>query len=171
MRTSLKAGIATIGALTVIVPGSLAHAQLDTGTTLVTATLLAGPLTIVPPAAAVISPALDQLSASGQVLAVTVSDLRLSNAGWTTTAVITDFTDLSSNVIPAANTTYTPASAVTTGSVTVTPSGAVVIDSAQNVQTATASGANTAIWDATLDLDTTGAVAGVYTATLTHSVF
>lgn len=166
MRKTLQAGIVTLGAAALILPAMPAHAA----DTIVTFTLAAGPLTITAPPATALVQNLTTGVATGIVTPVAVTDLRLSTAGWISTAASTDFTG--PVTIPKAKITYTPTTAIKTGIVTVTAAGAVTLDSAKAVQTATAAaGSNTATWSGDLSVDiTNGPTTGIYTATLTHSV-
>jgi hypothetical protein len=68
--------------------------------------------------------------------------------------------------------TYTPGTAVVVGVATVTPSSLTGMGATSAVQTATATnGANTATWNPSIGVPIpANALAGTYSATITHSV-
>jgi hypothetical protein len=122
-------------------------------------------------------------SPASATIATTVTDLRLSGTGWTSTISSTDLT-LQNLASPGAAQTIA-ASTITayTGNVepvlpTVTISGEytsasplTLSNSAQTLLTATSrTNTNTAIFTTTLSIPTTGKTAGVYTGTVTQSV-
>jgi hypothetical protein len=108
---------------------------------------------------------------------VTVTDNRaLPGASWTATVSSTDFTNTVTPVdlIPAGDASYLVSMLdTTTGSATFTPTPVTVLSgSPQAVVTATgANGDNSATWDPQIKISVPStAVAGTYTATITHSV-
>lgn len=104
---------------------------------------------------------------------VAVSDLRAGEENWNAQVSMTDFVGtLTATIIPAASATYTPGTAVETGTSTVAPTAQTGLATAKTVQTATVvHGNNTAAWDADLSFTApANALADTYTATLTHSV-
>jgi hypothetical protein len=109
---------------------------------------------------------------TGSLGPVVVSDLRAGFLGWVATAGSTSFTGTTGPTISAATMSYTPGTAVVVGIATVTPISLAAMTTASTVQTATAViGVNTATWNPSIGvLIPAGAVAGTYTATITHSV-
>jgi hypothetical protein len=101
---------------------------------------------------------------------VVVSDLRGGTLGWVATAISTNFTGSNGGTISVGAMTYTPGTAVVVG--VATPSSLTGMGATSAVQTATAaSGPNTATWDPSIGVPIpAGALAGTYTATITHSV-
>ena len=104
---------------------------------------------------------------------VTVNDNRASaRSSWTATVSSTNFTS-GSQTIPAADATYTTGTVTKTGTITITSVPTLTLAGAgQVVVSGTAgSGNNTATWDPTIALAVpVAAVAGLYSATITHSV-
>lgn len=171
IATAVVAGGAA-GMLAFAVPAFAA----TTATTPVTVTVNGGALAITAPAGPV-----SLGSVAGSVAAqplpavalgnVQVSDLRAGILGWTVTAGSTDFTG--AGAIPAAAMTYTTPAATVTGTAIVTPASLIAMTNTGNtVQTATiVTGDNTATWSPTIGVTVpAGAVAGTYSATITHSV-
>ena len=101
-----------------------------------------------------------------------VSDLRAGILGWVTSAGSTSFTGPAGPTVSAATMTYAPGTAVVVGIATVTPISLTAMTTPGTVQTATAvTGVNTATWNPSIGVVIpAGAVAGTYTATITHSV-
>ncbi|MFF3856453.1 hypothetical protein [Micromonospora sp. NPDC002575] len=138
-----------------------------------------GSLSITVPATASIGSGSPGVTVSRSIGAVTVTDQRaLSPAAWTATVSITDFTGTSGFTVTKGNASYWsgPATA-TTGSGTFTPGQATAAQAQPLSQTQTAfslrggSGTNSATWRPTLVITVPlSAVAGTYTAILTHSV-
>ncbi|MFE9656512.1 hypothetical protein [Micromonospora sp. NPDC006431] len=138
-----------------------------------------GGLSITVPATAAIGSGGPGATLSSSIGAVTVTDQRgLSSAAWTATVSITDFTGSSGFTVAKGNASYWsgPATA-TTGSGTFIPGQPTAAQAQPLGQTLTAfrlqggSGANSATWRPTLVIAVPlSAVAGTYTATLTHSV-
>jgi hypothetical protein len=109
---------------------------------------------------------------TGSLGPVLVTDLRAGILGWVATAGSTDFTGPAGPTISAATMTYTPGTAVVVGLATVTPTSLTAMGTPGTVQTATAvTGVNTATWNPSIGvLIPAGALAGSYSATITHSV-
>jgi uncharacterized repeat protein (TIGR01451 family) len=115
---------------------------------------------------------------NGGLGTVQISDDRdLTNSSWTVTVSSTDFTTgngTPAETIPAGDATYfINALGVTTGSATFTPTPVTVLSgTAQQIVTASnATGDTTADWDPAIQVTVpAAAVAGTYTATITHSV-
>jgi len=132
----------TGGALTITVPATLALAAVPASTT---AQLVNAPLGT-----------------------VEVSDLRGTAAGWSVTAASADV--VGSELGGAIS--YATDDATFTGAVAIVATDVPVLSTtAAAVQTATATGANTGTWTPTIELTVpAGALAGAYSATITHSV-
>jgi hypothetical protein len=150
-------------------------AAASASTTPVTVEITGGALTISAPAEPVdLGSAAGSISTqtiSGPLGPVVVTDDRADVLGWVTTAASTDF--LGRVGIPATAVTYTPGTAFVTGQATVTPTTVTGMTAGGDaVQTATAvNGVNTATWTPSIAvLIPAGAVAGTYSATITHSV-
>jgi hypothetical protein len=110
---------------------------------------------------------------SGVLGAVKVTDTRGGTAGWEATAGATSFTgpqtiDLS--VIGSSS--YVTPLATVTGTVTVTPGNLDHLNPPGTVQVASGvNGTNTATWNPTISVTIpAGALAGMYSTTITHSV-
>jgi len=90
-------------------PGSSAAAQR------ITAAVAGGALTLTSAGSTVALTAVTPgQTATGNLNAVTVSDLRGTNAGWDLVGQVTDFTNAGGAVVPADNLGWTPTAAVTT---------------------------------------------------------
>ncbi|MET8529086.1 hypothetical protein [Micromonospora sp. NPDC005172] len=181
MRRKLLAGVAGIAATLALAGPAVAD---TTGDTIVTLTVdAAGGLSITVPATANIGHGVEGSTVTGQLGPVTVLDQRGSlTPNWTATVVSTDFTTgggTSGETIPNINVLYWsgPATA-TAGSGTFTPgqptaAQAVIINVPRTAMSHTGgTGNNFATWNPTLSVNIpVGTVQGVYTGTVTHSVF
>jgi hypothetical protein len=109
---------------------------------------------------------------TGSLGPVVVSDLRGGTIGWVATAISTNFTGSNGGTISVGAMTYTPGTAVVVGVATVTPSSLTGMGATSAVQTATVTGGpNTATWNPSIGVPIpAGALAGTYSATITHSV-
>ncbi len=163
--------IAGAGVLTLAVPAFAAD-------TPVTVQINGGDLAISAPTASVRlgtkTGSSDAQNITGSLGVVLVSDQRAGIAGWVATAGSTDFTGSATGSTPisAATVTYLPGTAFVVGTSTVTPTSLTAMTTPGTVQTATAVvGVNTATWNPGIGVPIpAGAVAGTYSATITHSV-
>jgi uncharacterized repeat protein (TIGR01451 family) len=142
-----------------------------------TVTVVTGVLSISAPANADLGTAAPGGSASAGLGVVAVTDDRAGLAGWTATVTSTDFATGSgtpAETIPVRDVVYLINGFVsTTGSATFTRTPTTGLStSAQAVVTATdVHGDNSASWNPVVRVSVpSGAVAGTYTATITHSV-
>jgi hypothetical protein len=169
-----------IGTVTTLAVGlGAAPAAADTT---VTFAITSGSLTISVPATKALGSVAPGASATAQLGAVTVTDLRaMASASWTATVSSTDFTTggaTPAETIPATAVSYWSGPATTsTSTATRTPGQATVTDAAAISTSTTAfaltagSGNSTTAWNPTLIVDTPStALAGTYTGTVTHSV-
>jgi uncharacterized repeat protein (TIGR01451 family) len=136
-----------------------------------------GVLSITVPPSASLGAAAPGETASGSLGIVQVTDERAGVAGWTVTTSATDFTTgdgRPAETIPAADVQYLISGfASTTGSATFTRTPETGLSGTpQAVVTATSvNGDNSAAWNPVIQLSVPGgAVAGTYSATITHSV-
>jgi hypothetical protein len=163
--------IAGAGVLTLAAPAFAAD-------TPVTVQITGGDLAISAPATSVSlgtkAGSSDAQSITGQLGVVLVSDQRAGIAGWVATAGSTNFTGSATGSTPisAATVTYLPGTAFVVGTATVAPTSLTAMTTPGTVQTATAVvGVNTATWNPGIGVPIpAGAVAGTYSATITHSV-
>ena len=142
-----------------------------------TITAPVGVVSITAPASASLGSAAPGGTASGSLGIVQVTDERGGVAGWTATTSVTDFTTgggTTAETIPASDVQYLISGFTsTTGSATFTPTPVTVLSgTAQAVVTATAvNGDNSAAWNPVIRVSVpSGAVAGTYSAIITHSV-
>lgn len=177
MRTFARLAIGTAAAAAIL--GGLA-VPASAATSPVTAAVSGGALSISAPGSYTIPPIAPggSAQASGQG-AVTVTDQRAGTTGWTASVQITPFTAAApagggtAPAMPATAAAYGATTATVTGGDTVTAAGAAGdISRPTPVETATAvNGNNAASWTPLLQLTAPAqALAGSYTATLTHSV-
>jgi hypothetical protein len=144
-----------------------------TGTTF---ELLGGTLTISAPAGPVslgtATPSPLAQPIQGSLGNVTVSDSRGNILGWVTTALSSNFVSGALTAVPATAVSYGLSVANVSGTAVVAGTAAVGLAAAKTVETATGVlGAHTATWDPQITILVPGsAQAGLYTATLTHSV-
>ncbi|HEV7722462.1 MAG TPA: hypothetical protein VGO60_14310 [Iamia sp.] len=153
-----------------------------TDDTTVTFEIEAGTLDITAPASADIGLGTPGGTASGQLGPVTVADTRAAlDSAWTASAISTDFTTGGATAPETVDATlvsyWSGAATATTGTGTFTPGqanagAAVAIDAEETAFTKTGgTGNNSATWNPTLVVAVPGgAVAGVYTGTITQSV-
>lgn len=174
MRNITRASIALIGAVALTGATALS-ATAATGDSAATVAVAGGDLSIAVPATLTLNSTGPGVAATGTLGTVTVTDATASTAGWDTSITLTDFTSLvtDSPTIPATGFLYNASPAVVTGAgagtVTATPNVAGGATAAV-VQSATALGNNVATWTADVTLEIpANALAGDYTATLTHS--
>lgn len=165
---------AVAAALTTALPADAA----TSGTTAVTFSLTGGALDITVPAAAAFGDfPVNNPTAGGNLGAVVVSDSR-GNAGaaWTTSVSSTAFVGsgtAAGNTLPAANIAYDPGVISATN---VSASGVPLAALSESPQPTVAgtggTGINFATWNPslTVTIPSTAAVAGDYSATVTHSV-
>jgi hypothetical protein len=142
-----------------------------------TATVVTGVLSISAPATADLGAAAPGGTASAGLGLVRVTDDRAGVAGWTATVASTDFTTgggTAAETIPVDDVLYLiNGFASTTGSATFTRTPVTTLStSAQAVVTATnVQGDNSVTWNPVIRVSVpSGAVAGTYSATITHSV-
>jgi hypothetical protein len=110
---------------------------------------------------------------SGPIGVVQVSDLRGLNAGgWVVTVISTAFTPPAGPAIPATSVGYTAGTITKVGTATYVANDPVNLTGVAPAITATLiNGNNTATWNPTINVAVQGgAAAGVYSATITHSV-
>jgi hypothetical protein len=111
---------------------------------------------------------------SGLLGVVTVTDNREGTAGWTATAGATSFVGPQTITVttPGLSSYTTTLSATVTGTATVTRSNLTQLFPSGPVQVATdVNGNNTATWNPTISVTIpAGALAGLYSTTITHSV-
>jgi uncharacterized repeat protein (TIGR01451 family) len=143
----------------------------------VTVAVVAGPLSITVPATANLGSAAPGGILSAGLGTVQVTDDRGFGAGWTATVSASSFATgagTPAETIPAADARYVIAGLATTvGSATFTPVPTTQLSATpQAVVNATNVNGNTTVtWDPTINVTIPGsAVAGDYTATITHSV-
>lgn len=114
------------------------------------------------------------VTVSGPLGVVKVTDARGApeGAGWTATAISTAFTPPAGPAIGAASVGYTAGEITKTGTATYTANDPVNLTGVSPVVTATAiTGDNTATWNPTIKVAVSANMAaGVYAATITHSV-
>jgi hypothetical protein len=148
---------------------------------IVTFAVTGGSLSITAPAGPVsigsVASSLTETPTSAALGAVTVTDLRGGELGWTVTAGATSFVNGSAQTVTVATAgkslyTAPDADPTATGTVTVTPTSLTQLSPPASVQVATAvDGANSATWSPTIGVTVpASANTGTYTSTLTHSV-
>ena len=143
-----------------------------------TVDVIVGTLSITVPAGADLGTADPGATANAGLGLVEVTDDRaLAGATWTATVSSTNFTTgagATAETIPAADTTYfINALASTTGTAIFTPTPVTILSGAAQavVTTTNGNGDNSASWDPAVQVSVPAtAVAGTYTATITHSV-
>lgn len=165
------ATVAVTGTILALSPIGSAGAA-DSGNTNVTFTLEGGSLDISPaPDAALTDGAPGDVSVSGSLGPVDISDTRGSTAGWVVSAASTTFTDGVGSSSTGVSYDSGPATE-TTGTVTWTSEGPTSITSVAPVAAGTeASGNNTATFNPTLTVSLPAdALAGDYTGTVTTSI-
>jgi uncharacterized repeat protein (TIGR01451 family) len=158
-------------------PGSNCPAGSSDPRCSVTVGVVIGVLSITAPDGADLGTSAPGGTASGTLGPVQVTDDRNGFAGWTATVSATDFTTgggSAAETIPAADVRYLISGFTSTaGSATFTRTPETVLsNAAQAVVTATSvRGDNSAAWSPVIQVSVpSGAVAGIYTGTITHSV-
>ena len=173
MRTSLPCFVVAVGLVTL---GTPLPASADP--TSATVTITGGELTISVPAAAgnlgTRANTVSQGVISGALGQVQVSDARSAAAGsgWVASAISTAFTPPSGPALAASLVSYTAGSIVKVGTATYTANDPSSLTGVAAVVTATGiTGDNSATWNPTINVSVPGGMAaGVYSATITHSV-
>jgi hypothetical protein len=111
---------------------------------------------------------------SGQLGQVRIDDARSAAAGsgWVASAISTAFTPLAGPAIPASAVGYTAGAIVKVGTATYTANDPANLTGVAPVVTATGiTGDNSATWNPSINVTVPGGMAaGVYSATITHSV-
>ncbi len=114
------------------------------------------------------------MTLSGSLGQVQVTDARSAAAGsgWVTSVIATAFTPPAGPAIPASNVSYTAGTIVKVGTATYTANDPAGIAGVSAAVTATGiTGDNSATWNPTISVFVAGGMAaGVYSATITHSV-
>jgi len=171
----------TRGMLTVAAAGLLALAVASPASavgTSATVTVMGGALSIsAPPDAGSLGSRVNTVLAgtiSGPLGQVRVDDARSAAAGsgWVASAISTAFTPTAGPTIGAAAVSYAAGSIAKVGTATFTAEDAPNLTGATPVVTATGiTGDNSATWNPTITVTVAGGkAAGVYSATITHSV-
>ncbi|ROP65640.1 WxL domain-containing protein [Curtobacterium sp. ZW137] len=172
-KTIAISGLAVVlvaaSALVTTLPASAATAD-----TSVTAAVASGGLSISAPGDLDLGAITPGQVGRAPLTAITVTDLRAGTAGWAATASISDFRSASlGTTIPSEDASYTPTTATTTGTATVTEHSTTGGAQATTVQEAAdVTGNNSASWDAAIALavPADALASDDYIATLTHSV-
>lgn len=173
LAVAVAAGLLTLGA---VVPA--AAKPTETGTATVTVTVTGGTLEIsvdtTPRSLGRRASTAKAATVSGPLGQVVVRDRRGApeGSGWVASVVSTSFRSRTGPAIPASDIRYTAGPIKRVGSATYTADDPQNLTHAKPAVTASnISGNNTASWNPTLHVDiTSGLAAGVYTATITHSV-
>ncbi len=173
MRTSLPCLVVAVGLVTL---GTTLPASADP--TSATVTITGGVLAISVPAAAgnlgTRANTVSQGVISGALGQVQVSDARSAAAGsgWVASAISTAFTPPSGPALAASLVSYTVGSIAKIGTATYTANDPSSLTGVAAVVTATGiTGDNSATWNPTINVSVPGGMAaGVYSATITHSV-
>ena len=173
MRTSLPCFVVAVGLVTL---GTTLPASADP--TSATVTITGGVLAIsVPTSAGSLGTRANTVSQgviSGPLGQVQVSDARSAAAGsgWVASAISTAFTPPSGPALAASLVSYTAGSIVKVGTATYTANDPSSLTGVAAVVTATGiTGDNSATWNPTINVSVPGGMAaGVYSATITHSV-
>jgi hypothetical protein len=173
-RTTL-AGAACAGLLTL---GMALPAAADTGTTPATITITGGALSIsVPSSTANLGTRANTVGGgtiSGPLGEVQVSDARSAAAGsgWGATVISTAFTPPAGPAIAASAVSYNAGAITKVGTATYTANNPGNLTGVSPAVTATGiTGDNSATWNPTISVVVPGGMAaGVYAATITHSV-
>ena len=176
MRTRSLLVAATTGLLTLGIAGP---ASADTtGGSAATVTVQGGSLSItVPTDAGNLGTRINTVSGgtiSGPLGAVQVSDARSAAAGsgWVATVIATAFTPPAGPTIAASAVSYTAGPITKVGTATYTANNPGNLTGVSSAVTATGiTGDNSATWNPTINVAVPGGMAaGVYSATITHSV-
>jgi hypothetical protein len=170
----LAATAAGLLALSVALPASAA----TTGPSTATVTVTGGVLSItVPPAAGNLGTRADTVAGgtiSGSLGQVQVNDARsaVAGSGWVVSVISTAFTPTPGTAIAASAVSYTAGPITQVGTATFTANDPPDLTGVSPAVTATGiTGDNSATWNPTISVVVPGgAVAGVYAATITHSV-
>lgn len=174
MRSLLVTGAAGILMLGIALPATAAA-----GDTTATITVTGGSLSITVPAAAVNlgsrANTVDAGTISGPLGTVTVLDARsaAANSGWVASVISTTFVPVPAGTAIAASAVgYTAGSITKVGTATYTANNPADLTGVSPAVTATGiTGDNSATWNPTITVTVAGGtVAGVYSATITHSV-
>jgi hypothetical protein len=114
------------------------------------------------------------MTLSGALGQVQVTDARSAAAGsgWVTSVIATAFTPSAGPAIPASNVSYTAGAITKVGTATYTANDPTGMAGVSAAVTATGiTGDNSATWNPTISVFVAGGMAaGVYSATITHSV-
>jgi hypothetical protein len=173
MKASLfMAGVATLTL------GIVSPAAAVPGGTTATITILGGSLDItVPTAAGNLATAVNTVAGgvvTGSLGQVQVNDARSAAAGsgWVASVIATAFTPPAGPAIPASAVSYSAGAITTVGTATYTPNNPGNLTGVAPAVTATGiTGDNSATWSPTISVAVPGGMAaGVYSATITHSV-
>ena len=172
---SLLAAIAA-GTLTLGIASPVSAAT--SGITSATITVQGGSLSITVPSGAVnLGTQIDTVNGgtvSGPLGQVQVSDARgaVAGSGWVATVISSAFTPPSGPAIPASEVGYTAGAIVQIGTATYTANNPGNLTAVVAAVTATGiTGNNSATWNPTISVAVAGGtLAGVYSATITHSV-
>ena len=175
MRTRKLLVVIAIGTLTF---GIALPASADTGITPTSITILGGSLSITVPTSNVDlgskANAVGGMTISGSLGQVQVTDARSAAAGsgWITTVIATAFTPTAGPAIPASAVSYVAGPIVKVGTATYTANNPGNLTGVSAAVTATGiTGDNSATWNPTISVFVAGGMAaGVYYATITHSV-
>jgi hypothetical protein len=175
---STGAGILTLATAGMLTVGTTAPASAAPGDTTASITLTGGFLSIsVPTSAGNLGSQANTVGGgtiSGPLGSVQVSDARLAAAGsgWVASVISTAFTPPSGPAIPASAVSYTAGTITKVGTATYTANDPGNLTGVSPAVTATGiTGDNSATWNPTINIAVPGGfAAGVYSATITHSV-
>jgi hypothetical protein len=191
MRKSTFASVTLVGAVALTmfaaVPANAAVIpDITDGANSVTVIVIPGAFSITSAAAGMAGDGLgvpttaDGVDVSGMKSVVNVLDARAGSAGWVASVKASAFSLVGAELgaepdesMAGAVVTYTPANLIPVGNSDATAVGVLTLtDELQDIVTApNTSGFNTAVWDGDLSVAIpSSALAGVYTATITHSI-
>lgn len=175
MRTAHLLTACAVGLITV---GLALPATAAPGDTTATVTIIGGTLSItVPPAAGNLGTRANTVgpgTISGPLGPVQVQDARnaAAGSGWVASVISTAFTPPAGPAIPASAVGYTAGTITRVGTATYTANDPANLTGVSPAVTATGiTGSNSATWNPTITVTVPGGTAaGVYAATITHSV-
>ena len=177
MKTRKFFAIGAAATLLLLPLSGLSLSSAEAAGTGLSLTLTGGTISISAPATKDLGSVTSSSSGSSlvaQIGNVVVTDDRAAaaGAGWVASAISTAFTPATGPTIPASSISYSAGTVAVTGTATCTDNDPSSLTGVSAVVTATAiTGSNVATWNPTLTIAIPGSlVAGVYTATITHSV-